>query len=51
VAYHPLVIENNVVHALFHHERFALTNDDVANIRTLCLPVQCRTDVDMRTQH
>jgi hypothetical protein len=47
VAYPPQAIENNLVNALFHNERFALTKDDVANMRTLCLTDQCRTDVDM----
>jgi hypothetical protein len=46
VADPPQVIENNVVNALFQNERFALTEDDVANIRRLCLTDGCRTNTD-----
>jgi hypothetical protein len=42
----PALIENNVVNALFHNERFALTIDEAASIRALCVTDGCRTNVD-----
>jgi hypothetical protein len=45
-AWSPKSIENNLVNALFQNSRFALTKDEVAKIRTLCVTDQCRSDVD-----
>ena len=48
--YPPETIENNVVNALFQNQEFALTKEDAAKIRALCVTDQCRTDVDWRAR-
>ena len=46
----PGRVENSIVNALFENKRFALTSDDVAKIRALCVTDQCPTNVDARVR-
>lgn len=46
----PEVIENNVSNALFDNKTFALTKDEAAEIRTLCISDGCRVNVDGRAR-
>jgi hypothetical protein len=42
------VIENNVVNALLENAQFALTPEELAGIRSLCVTDQCRNALDAR---
>jgi len=40
------LIENYMVNALFHNDRFALTTDEATSIRALCVTDECRANVE-----
>jgi hypothetical protein len=42
----PEFVENNIVNALFRNARFALTKDEAAHIRALCVTDRCRMNAD-----
>ncbi len=46
----PERIENFVINALFQNPQFALTVDEIANIRSLCLTDQCRRMAEARAR-